>query len=127
MNVSSAGRSVGVSDSVPQDENASTVVVAFGFDVRVGEKEHGKNDDDNIPSREYETEDESAYAAAPSTQYNVRESVGDRPHLIRGVPCREGHHGGNLQQTDLECIRRTNLHAMNFYQPTSTALGRIFT
>ena len=36
----------------PEDENAPAMVVAPGFNVGIREKEDGKNDNDNIPSRE---------------------------------------------------------------------------
>ena len=38
----------------PEDENAPAMVVAPGFNVGIREKEDGKNDNDNIPSREYQ-------------------------------------------------------------------------
>jgi hypothetical protein len=39
----------------PEDENASTMVVALGLDVSVGHKKHGEDDDDDIPSRQNQT------------------------------------------------------------------------
>ena len=42
-------------NSVPEDENAPTVVVTPSLDVGVGHKEHGKDDGDDIPSRQDQT------------------------------------------------------------------------
>lgn len=37
---------------VPENENASTMIIAFRLNVGVGHQEHGENDSDDIPARE---------------------------------------------------------------------------
>ena len=40
---------------IPKDENAPTMIVTLGLDVSVGHEEHREDDDDNIPSRQNQT------------------------------------------------------------------------
>lgn len=40
---------------IPENEDASPMIVAFRFDIRVCHQEYGKNDDYNVPTRKYET------------------------------------------------------------------------
>ena len=41
-----------IDEDIPEDENATTVVIALGFDIGVCHQEYSKNNDDNVPSRE---------------------------------------------------------------------------
>lgn len=91
------------------------MIVALGLDVGVGHEEHGEDDGNNIPSRQNQT-----LVDASDTQRGdyrsvknetIPESLCDGTHLLRSVPCRESHHSGDLKQTDLESIRRTDFHA----------------
>lgn len=38
--------------NVPENQDTSTVIVTFGFDVGVSHQEHRQDDGDNIPARE---------------------------------------------------------------------------
>lgn len=40
---------------IPKDENAPTMVVTLGLDISVGHEEYREDDDNNIPSRQNQT------------------------------------------------------------------------
>ena len=89
------------------------MVVTLGLDVCVGHKEHGEDDDDNIPSGQNQTWGNVLEGVeGVERRATVPESLRDGAHLIWSVPGGESHHSRDLKQTNLESVRRTDFHTV---------------
>jgi hypothetical protein len=93
------GEQITEGNSVPQNEDASAMIVRLGFDVRVSQQEDRQYDDNHVPARE--DQPETAFRGGDSNfleevdEY-TRKSVGDFTHLEGVIPGRKGDHRGDL-------------------------------
>jgi len=85
----------GKHNHITQDEYTTAMVIALRLDIRVRKQKDGEDDGDDVPPREDE-----------------RKCVCASAHMPRVVPCAKGHHGRDLEEADLQCIGRTDFHAM---------------
>jgi len=87
------------------------MIIAPSLDVGVCHKEHGQDDDNNIPARENQSIVSFSISVNQGKREHLRKCSRHFTHLLGGIPRRERDHGRNLQKADLQSISRTNLHA----------------
>lgn len=103
--------------SLREDEGTSSVVVAPCFDVGIGQKEDRENDGDNVPLWEDQARQISSFSGPRYIAINILESINLFAHTF-GIPkSAESDHEWNLQQADLESVRRADLHTTSSATP----------
>lgn len=86
------------------------MVVGPGLDVRVREEEDGEDDRDAVELGEDQSASRPLRPSAPRSRVQggeegyKREGVDDLAHLLGVVESREGDHGWDLKQADLESV-----------------------
>lgn len=88
------------------------MIISPRLDIYVSQQEDGQDDDDNVPAREDQTAVLVRRVAASHNREHLRESVTELAEPCGIVPSRECDHSRNLQQANLERIRRSNFHAV---------------
>lgn len=85
-------------DQIRQAENAAFEIVALALSVHVTQEENAQDDRDQVPLREEQCE-----AVQPAIVYVT-------PSGRALVDGREKNKAGDLQEADLKCIGRADLH-----------------
>ena len=88
------------------------MVVALCFNVRIRHQEHGKYNDNNVPTRENQSDKVCLVSSVHGERSDhVRERLARSSIYSRRTPRGERYHGRDLEKTDLQCVGRANLHA----------------
>ena len=101
----------------PQNEDASTMIVALSFNVGVGHQEHREDKRNDVPAWEDQAAKFYSVLFHQKTGIGIREGLGHFAHVGGVIPSREGHHGRNLEETDLQGVSRSNFHTAQWSAP----------
>ena len=89
---------------LPQNKDTSSMVIALGFNICICHQKHGKDDNNNVPSREDQPELVSQTRHVGNASKSLRESFCHFTHAFRVVPSGESNHCRDLEETNLKRV-----------------------